>query len=45
MDNKRVLLAFILSFAVLIAFRWVFPPAVEQPAPALLLQQQRRFLS
>jgi YidC/Oxa1 family membrane protein insertase len=33
MDNKRVLLAFLLSFAVLIAFRWAFPPAVEQPAP------------
>ena len=33
MDNKKVLLAFILSFAVLIAFRWAFPPAVEQPAP------------
>jgi len=33
MDNKRVLLAFILSFAVLIAFRWAFPPAAEQPAP------------
>jgi len=32
MDNKRVLYAFILSFAVLIAFRWAFPPAIEQPA-------------
>jgi len=32
MDNKRVLLAFALSFSVLIAFRWVFPPATEEPA-------------
>ena len=32
MDNKRVLLAFILSFVVLIAFRWAFPPAAEEPA-------------
>ncbi|HLQ77122.1 MAG TPA: membrane protein insertase YidC [Terriglobia bacterium] len=32
MDNKRVLLAFVLSFAVLIAFRVAFPPATEQPA-------------
>jgi len=31
MDNKRVLLAFVLSFAVLIGFRWWFPPATEQP--------------
>jgi YidC/Oxa1 family membrane protein insertase len=34
MDNKRVLLAFILSFAVLIAFRWAFPPAADQPIVA-----------
>src|SRR6187399_2458438 len=37
MDNKRVLLAFVLSFGVLIAFRWAFPPATEEPvtpAPA-----------
>ena len=33
MDNKRVLLAFVLSFAVMIGFRWLFPPAVEPPAP------------
>jgi YidC/Oxa1 family membrane protein insertase len=32
MDNKRVLIAFVLSFAVLIAFRFIFPPAIEQPA-------------
>jgi len=32
MDNKRVLLAFVLSFGVLIAFRWAFPPATEEPA-------------
>ena len=31
MDNKRVLLAFVLSFGVLIAFRWAFPPAAEEP--------------
>jgi YidC/Oxa1 family membrane protein insertase len=31
MDNKRVLLAFVLSFGVLIAFRWAFPPATEEP--------------
>jgi len=37
MDNKRVLIAFVLSFAVLIGFRWAFPPAAEPPvvpAPA-----------
>jgi YidC/Oxa1 family membrane protein insertase len=32
MDNKRVLIAFALSFAVILAFRWAFPPATE-PAP------------
>lgn len=31
MDNKKILLAFILSFGVLFAFRWAFPPAVEPP--------------
>jgi len=33
MDNKRVLLAFALSFAVILAFRWAFPPATEPVAP------------
>jgi YidC/Oxa1 family membrane protein insertase len=33
MDNKRVLLAFALSFAVILAFRWAFPPATEPVNP------------
>jgi len=34
MDNKRVILAFVLSFAVMIAFRVLFPPPPEPPASA-----------
>src|SRR5882757_3783505 len=33
MDNKRVLLAFVLSIGVMAIFRYEFPPAIEPVAP------------
>lgn len=35
MDNKRVILAVALSFAVLLGWQMLFPPQPQQPAPAL----------
>ncbi|WP_319780583.1 membrane protein insertase YidC [Maridesulfovibrio sp.] len=34
MDNKRVILAVALSFAVLLGWQFLFPPQPQQPAPA-----------
>ncbi len=34
MDNKRVILAVALSFAVLLGWQMLFPPQPQQPAPA-----------
>ncbi|MFW5497828.1 MULTISPECIES: membrane protein insertase YidC [unclassified Maridesulfovibrio] len=34
MDNKRVILAVALSFAVLLGWQYLFPPQPQQPAPA-----------